>query len=129
VRPEELFHKASVAVVPSELLLKSGDFDGACNRAYYAMFDAARAVLLVTGVVDDLASIKTHNGLISAFSLHLVKTGLVSVELGKAINKVEDLRLLADYKGDEVELDKAQWALKQAQEFVEAMRLIKPHTK
>ena len=129
MRPEELFHKASVAVVPSELLLKSGDFDGACNRAYYAMFDAARAVLLVTGVVDDLASIKTHNGLISAFSLHLVKTGLVSVELGKAINKVEDLRLLADYKGDEVELDKAQWALKQAQEFVEAMRLIKPHTK
>jgi uncharacterized protein (UPF0332 family) len=129
VRPEELFHKASVAVVSSELLLKSGDFDGACNRAYYAMFDAARAVLLVTGVVNDLASIKTHNGLISAFSLHLVKTGLVSVELGKAINKVEDLRLLADYKGDEVELDKAQWALKQAQEFVEAMRLIKPHTK
>jgi uncharacterized protein (UPF0332 family) len=93
------------------------------------MFDAARAVSLVTGVVDDLASIKTHNGLISAFSLHLVKTGLVSVELGKAINKVEVLRLLADYKGDEVELDKAQWALKQAQEFVEAMRLIKPHTK
>jgi uncharacterized protein (UPF0332 family) len=129
VRPEELFHKASVAVVSSELLLKSGDFDGACNRAYYAMFDAARAVSLVTGVVDDLASIKTHNGLISAFSLHLVKTGLVSVELGKAINKVEVLRLLADYKGDEVELDKAQWALKQAQEFVEAMRLIKPHTK
>ena len=129
MRPEELFHKASVAVVSSELLLKSGDFDGACNRAYYAMFDAARAVLLVTGVVNDLASIKTHNGLISAFSLHLVKTGLVSVELGKAINKVEDLRLLADYKGDEVELDKAQWALKQAQEFVEAMRLIKPHTK
>jgi uncharacterized protein (UPF0332 family) len=129
VKPEELLHKASVAVASSELLLKSGDFDGACNRAYYAMFDAARAVLLVTGAVDDLYTIKTHNGLISAFSLHLVKTGLVSIELGKAINKVEDLRLLADYKGDEVEIDKAQWALKQAQEFVEAMRWVKPLAK
>ena len=126
MKPEELFHKASVAVASSELLLKSGDFDGACNRAYYAMFDAARAVLLVTGAVGDLSAIKTHNGLISAFSLHLVKTGLVSVELGKSINKVEDLRLLADYKGDEVEVDKAQWALKQAQEFVEAMRRVRP---
>jgi uncharacterized protein (UPF0332 family) len=93
------------------------------------MFDAARAVLLVTESVADLATIKTQNGLISAFSLHLVKTGLVSVELGKSINKVEDLRLLAHYKGDEVESDKAHWALKQAQEFVEVMRLVKPQTK
>jgi uncharacterized protein (UPF0332 family) len=129
VKPDELFHKASVAVASSELLLKSGDFDGACNRAYYAMFDAARAVLLVTGAVGDLSIIKTHNGLISTFSLHLVKTGLVSIELGKAINKVEDLRLLADFKGDEVEIDKAQWALKQAQEFVEAMRWVRPLAK
>lgn len=126
MKPEELFHKASVAVASSELLLKSGDFDGACNRAYYAMFDAARAVLLVTGAVGDLSTIKTQNGLISAFSLHLVKPGLVSIELGKAINKVEDLRLLADYKGEEVEIDKAQCALKQAQEFVEAMRWVRP---
>jgi len=61
--------------------------------------------------------------------MHLVKTGLVSVELGKSINKVEDLRLLADYKGDEVEIDKAQWALRQAQEFVEAMRWVRPLAK
>jgi uncharacterized protein (UPF0332 family) len=128
LKPDELFHKASVAVASSELLLKSGDFDGACNRAYYAMFDAARAVLLVTGAVNDLSTIKTHNGLISAFSLHVVKTGFVSVELGKSINKVEDLRLLADYRGDEIELDKAQWALQQAQQFVAVMKLVKKPT-
>jgi len=74
-----------------------------------------------------LASIKTHNGLISAFSLHMVKTGLVSVDLGKSINKVEDLRLLADYKGDEVEFDKAIWAMEQAKTFVAAMMLVNPH--
>jgi uncharacterized protein (UPF0332 family) len=58
-----------------------------------------------------------------------VKTGLVSIELGKATNKVEDLRLLADYKRDEVEIDKAQWALKQAQVFVEVIRQVKPQAK
>ena len=58
-----------------------------------------------------------------------MKTGLVSIELGKATNKVEDLRLLADYKRDEVEIDKAQWALKQAQVFVEVIRQVKPQAK
>ena len=65
--------------------------------------------------------VKTHSGLISAFSLHLVKTGQVSVELGKALNKVEDLRLIADYKGDQVELEDATWAVQQAERFVQTM--------
>ncbi len=124
MRSQDLFHKASVAISSSELLLQSGDFDGACNRAYYAMFDAARAVLLSTGSVPDLSSIKTHNGLITAFSLHLVKTGRVSVDLGKSINKVEDLRLLADYLDQEVEREKALWAVEQAKLFVEALKNI-----
>ena len=127
MKPAELFYKANVAIKSSELLLSSGDLDGACNRAYYAMFDAARATLLITGVVVDLTTIKTHNGLITAFSLHLVKTGKVSVDLGKALNKVEDLRLVADYRGDEVDKEKAIWAREQAKVFVKALELISPH--
>lgn len=42
---------------------------------------------------------KTHNGLISAFSLHLVKTRRVSLELGRALNKADELRLMADLPG------------------------------
>ena len=38
--------KASRAVASAKLLLDAGDVDGACNRAYYAMFDAAHAALL-----------------------------------------------------------------------------------
>jgi uncharacterized protein (UPF0332 family) len=38
---------------------------------------------------------KTHGGLITAFSLHLVKTGRVPVEFGKALNRVADIRLVA----------------------------------
>ena len=118
---KELFEKAIRAVSSARLLLVSGDADGACNRAYYAMFDAARAALLASDAPVVPEVVKTHSGLISAFSLHLVKTGQVSVELGKALNKVEDLRLIADYKGDPVELEDATWAVQQAERFVQTM--------
>ena len=117
----ELMAKARRAVLSAKVLLDAGDADGACNRAYYAMFDAARAALIASGapVVAELA--RTHNGLISAFSLHLVKTGRVPVELGKSLNKVEDLRLIADYKGEPLDLSFAKWAVEQASQFVSAM--------
>ena len=121
---KELFGKAATALSSAQLLFTSGDFDGACNRAYYAMFDAARAALLVADGNESALAIKTHGGLISAFSLRLVKSGTVSLELGKSFNKVEDLRLVADYKGDPVETEQAQWALDQAKIFVEVLRTL-----
>ncbi len=42
MNPADLLDKASKAVASAKLLLNAGDTDGACNRAYYAMFDAAR---------------------------------------------------------------------------------------
>ena len=47
--PHELIGKAMQAAASARLLLASGDADGACNRAYYAMFDAARAAILASG--------------------------------------------------------------------------------
>ncbi|MGD9522152.1 MAG: HEPN domain-containing protein, partial [Tepidiphilus sp.] len=41
--------KARRAVLSAKVLLDAGDADGACNRAYYAMFDAARAALIASG--------------------------------------------------------------------------------
>ena len=60
-------------------------------------------------------TIKTHSGLISSFSLQLVKPGLMDLALGKALNKVEDLRLIADYKGDAITMEDAGWAVEQAE--------------
>lgn len=118
MKAKELFVKAQTAASSAKILLDSKDLDGACNRAYYAMFDAARAALIATGHEQDIVSTKTHSGLISNFSLKLVKTGQVSVSLGKSLNKVEDLRLMADYKGDTVEYNDAAWAVEQANIFV-----------
>ncbi len=122
MKERELFKKAKIAIESAQLLINAGDHDGACNRAYYAMFDAARAALLVSKSLTDLSTIKTHSGLITSFSLLLVKTGHVSIELGKSLNKVEDLRLLADYKGEEIALEQAQWALNEARVFVLALQ-------
>ena len=103
--------KAHRALASAKLLLESGDVDGACNRAYYAMFDAARAALLFIEAPVPAEVARTHSGLIAAFSLHLVKAGKVAIEHGRSLNKVEDLRLIADYRGDPVTLENAAWAL------------------
>ena len=46
--PQILMDKAKRACASARALLDLDDVDGACNRAYYAMFDAARAALLAT---------------------------------------------------------------------------------
>jgi uncharacterized protein (UPF0332 family) len=122
LRAKELFTKAQTAAASARILLNAGDVDGACNRAYYAMFDAARAALLASGIDESTVNTKTHSGLISKFSLELVKSGQVSVELGKSLNKVEDLRLMADYKGDAILEEDATWAVNQADIFVETLQ-------
>ncbi|MBK7002588.1 MAG: HEPN domain-containing protein [Rhodoferax sp.] len=114
--------KANRALASARLLLDSGDVDGACNRAYYAMFDAAQAALLSINAPVPTEIARTHSGLISAFSLHLVKPGRIAVEHGRSLNKVEDLRLIADYKGDTVTLENAEWALEQARKFLAAVQ-------
>ncbi len=115
---QNLMAKAQRALASAHTLLQDNDSDGACNRAYYAMFDAARAALIASKAPVPPEIAKTHSGLIAAFSLHLVKPGLFPVELGRSFNKAEDLRLMADYKGDPIGADDALWAVQQAQAFV-----------
>lgn len=45
MKAQELLAKAVRAAASAQVLLDIGDLDGACNRAYYAMYDAARAAL------------------------------------------------------------------------------------
>lgn len=121
--PIALMAKADRACLSARALFDLGDVDGACNRAYYAMFDAARAALLVSGapVRPDIG--KTHSGLINAFSEHLIKNGPISKELGRLLKRAEEIRLVADYKGDSVELSDAQEMVAQAETFVTAMHV------
>lgn len=109
--------KAEQAAASAKVLLDFGDADGACNRAYYAMFDAARAALLASG--HDVG--KTHKGVLNAFSDRLVKNGPFPKEMGRLLKHAETFRYVADYEGDPVDLSDALAMVESAETFVSAM--------
>ncbi len=118
MKANDLMAKAIQAAASARVLLDTGDADGACNRADYAMFDAARAVLLASGA--DVG--KTHKGVLNAFSERLIKNGQLPKEMGRLLKHAETFRYVADYEGDPVELSDAQTQVEQAETFVSAMR-------
>ena len=118
---DDLMQKANRALTSAQLLYANGDYEGACNRSYYAMYDAARAAILHLMPEQDLTASRTHNGLIAAFGLHLVKTGLVDVSLGRNLNRAQTLRQLADYTGEAVSSDDVQQLIVNADQFLQSI--------
>ncbi len=116
LRAADLLVKARRALASARLLLESGDADGACNRAYYAMFDAARAVLIA--LKEPLP--RTHSGLIASFGLAVVAKDHLPKSLGMALNRVQRIREIADYTGDGVAPNDARAAVAAAEAFVSA---------
>lgn len=88
------------------------------------MFDAARAVLLLSDAPVGADVGRTHSGLIGAFGQHLVRDGTVSREIGRLLNRAHETRLLADYNGDSVEIGDARAMVEHAEAFVATMRKI-----
>lgn len=76
----------------AEVLLNQGLYTDSVTRSYYAMFTAARA-LLVTKELDS----SKHSGVISLFNLHFVKTGIVESDMGGILTKAKGLREKGDY--------------------------------
>lgn len=106
--------KAKQAAASARLLLDAGDTAGACNRAYYAMFDAARAALLAQG-----ASLgRTHQGVLIAFSECLIKKGPLPRETGRKLKRAEARRYVADYADVAIAADEARQMVDDALVFV-----------
>jgi uncharacterized protein (UPF0332 family) len=110
--------KAETNLKSAKVLLDLGDTDSACSRAYYAMYDAARACLAWASIEPARGEFKSHQGLIAAFGLHLVKPGLFPVEIGKAFQNVQTMRQMADYEAAPVSQEKAVQSLAAAEKFV-----------
>jgi uncharacterized protein (UPF0332 family) len=118
---ESLLRKSEAAARSAQLLFEAGDFDGCANRAYYAMFDIARAYLAARhGVRSD--EVKTHAGLLSTFSRLGVKKDGLDAELGRALNQTAGARLVADYDDRSVDREAAVTLLRQMEAFVEKVR-------
>ena len=70
------------------------------------------------GIETQDAEIKTHNGLLTVFGKELTQSNQVAMDLRKALNQVQHLRQIADYSAETPALDKATWAVAQAEAFV-----------
>jgi uncharacterized protein (UPF0332 family) len=121
VKQAALMTKARTALASAKVLLGLGDTGGATNRAYYAMFDAALAALLWADIGFTGKLPKTHTGVITAFGLQLVEPGHLAPSFGRSLNRVEDLRLTADYLEEALPQEAAAGAVAAAEAFVDAI--------
>lgn len=79
-------------LVVAEELFNNGHYSDAVSKAYYAIFQAARAAL-ATFELDS----RKHSGVISMFNINFIKTGILPKEYRKIIAAAQDLRLASDY--------------------------------
>ena len=84
--------KSRETLEDAHLLFRAGRLFSALNRIYYALFYEVMALLLT----KDLSSAK-HTGIRALFNEHFIRTGKVSVELGKFFTRMYDFRQKGDY--------------------------------
>jgi uncharacterized protein (UPF0332 family) len=95
--------------------LADGFYASAINRAYYAIFYAANALLATKGL-----SRSKHSAVVATFRQHFVKPGLIEDEYSDIYGRVMDDRHKADYDIVESTVDpvRAQTDLEDARHFV-----------
>jgi uncharacterized protein (UPF0332 family) len=122
--PLDLWAKALNAAASARLLLGRGDGSGATSGAYYAMFNAARALLWLRDGIEPSDS-KKHATTIRRFSERFVKTGLVPIELGRLLNEAAEARFIADYDEADVEAPVAKQRIEVMDRFLDALAKLK----
>jgi uncharacterized protein (UPF0332 family) len=104
---------ARQAVDTGRLVTAHDDYIAAVNRAYYAIFYAANALLATRGLERS-----KHSGVIAAFRQHFVKTGLVEPVFSEFYGKAMENRRAADYEMVELGYEVAKQDLDRAEKFV-----------
>lgn len=120
---QRLMGKAIKAAHSAQKLLDDGDVDGATDRAYYAMFNAARAALRQIGGVSAQEMPRRHKGVLIFLRDRLVDRGIIPAALLKSINKAVEVRNVADYKDEEVGLDDARQTVEDAKHFIATIQI------
>jgi len=77
----------------SVILIEAGEFRGALNRLYYAMFYAVLALAL-----HENFQTSKHAQLLGWFNKHFVKTGIFEHSMFEVLRKAFDRRNEADYE-------------------------------
>jgi uncharacterized protein (UPF0332 family)/predicted nucleotidyltransferase len=116
---EQHMRAAERALIGARALVEVEDFEGVASRAYYAMFNAATAAVITTGIED----IRSHQALIELFRLDVALKRGVELEHADNLKAAFKLRLDADYEpGFRVDRAEATKALEQAERFIARIR-------
>lgn len=111
--------KAQVAARSASTLLASGDTDGAVNRAYYAVFGAARAIL--AAIAQRHAMSKRHSTIYRRFEKHAVDERGFDRSLGKSFfHRQRRARQAADYETGQVDVNSAHAVIGEMDTFFAA---------
>ena len=86
------FQKSEEALEVAKLTLENNYYSASINRSYYAVFYAAKALLLKKG-----KNPKTHSGTISEFGLEYAINDNFNKNTSKILSRLEDDRGNADY--------------------------------
>ena len=117
-RIKHLISLSGQALETAESNLASGDLRATVNRAYYAVFYLATAMLLTKGVER-----RRHSGILGAFREHFVKTGLIEIEYSSIYGEALIAREDADYAVEiPVDREMATTVLHEATRFVRRMQ-------
>lgn len=95
--------------------LRNDFYTSAVNRAYYAIFYAANAVLATAGEARS-----KHSGVISLFRNLFIKSGKLPVELSDTYGRIMDNRQRGDYDlGLQMDEEQAKTDIEDARRFVD----------
>ena len=117
---QALWAKALEAAKAAHVLFATGDCNGATNRAYYAMFDAARTLLRQNQKMNSDV-MRKHATTIGQFSLFYVHTGILGKEHGRAINNAFNEKSRGDYSDMSIFQDDAASVLADMDAFLAAV--------
>ena len=114
------FQKAFQALNSAKKTLED-DQENAVNRSHQSMFFAASGILALKGV----KGIKTHQEVMDKFEELFVKTGLLEEELGRELERTENLGHKADYDPNiTFSHQEAQEQIEKAEHFLSAVEQV-----
>ena len=112
--------KARQNLTVAEWCFQQGHYDACCNRAYYAMYQAAIAALANEGITPTEEHID-HGWVQSHFVSHFCHRRKIFPKFKTSLQNAQENRNWADYTPERLQRKRAQRQLNHAKEFVQCL--------
>jgi uncharacterized protein (UPF0332 family) len=116
----EFWQKALENLADAEDAFEKGRFNASANRAYYAAFQAAIAVLVNAGITTQRIS---HEWVQSTFNRELIyRKKVFPSEFKQILLKMQESRNIADYSEVNISQKESKRQLQNAKRFIELIK-------